>query len=231
MKKIIYYIYNFFYLSFIWNPILAIFVTWHEIKRGPKYKIATIQREKLHKLTIEDGDISKSSPYEAVTYYLLEKLLTEFRKIDSATNITDLGCGKGRVMVVAAHFGFTKITGVDFAKELCEEAEVNMKKLQNKFPGLHWKVIHKNVIYYKPEISDTVFFLFNPFDKETLEIFLKNTETILNQSQKPIYFIYASPVHLDVLLKKGYQSLFHIHPGRNLEGVILIKEPADFQVS
>ena len=225
MKKFIYYIYNFFFLSINWNPVLAIFVTWHELKRGSKYRIYTIKREKLEKLTIENGDITKSSPYEAVTYYLLEKLLSAFRKIDPSTNITDLGCGKGRVLVVAAHFGFTTIIGVEFANELCEKAGANMRKLEKKIPGLNWKVINKNVMNYEPGPDDNVFFLFNPFDRETLQLFLRKNEMLFNKNQKPIYFIYASPVHLDVLLKNGYKNIYHINPARNLEAVIVKKEP------
>jgi hypothetical protein len=72
VKKIFHYIYNFFYVAFNWNFPLAIFITWHEIKRGPKYNINTIKRERLQKLTIEEGDKSKSSPYEALNYFILE---------------------------------------------------------------------------------------------------------------------------------------------------------------
>jgi hypothetical protein len=128
-------------------------------------------------------------------------------------------------MVVAAHFGFKKIIGVDFAKELCEEAEYNMKKLEEQIPELNWKVVNKNVMNYEPGANDNVFFLFNPFDKETLQLFLRKNEMFFAHHPKPVYFIYASPVHLDVLLKNGYTPIFHINPGRNLEGVIVKKEP------
>ena len=98
---------------------MAIFITWHEIKRGHKYGINTIQRAELKKFTINQGDIGKSSPYEAVNYYMLETLLEKFRKLfPEEKNLLDVGSGKGRVMVTAAHYGFKKITGVDFAKEL-----------------------------------------------------------------------------------------------------------------
>ncbi|MGH2564976.1 MAG: hypothetical protein ACRDE5_10705, partial [Ginsengibacter sp.] len=69
MKKFIHNIYYFFYLSFNWNVFLASFIIWHEIKRGPKYRINTVKPENLRKLTILEGDISKSSPYEAVSFY------------------------------------------------------------------------------------------------------------------------------------------------------------------
>ena len=224
MKKFIHYIYYFFYTSFYWNPWLAIFILYHEIKRGPKYKINTIKPEKLHKLTIHEGDINKSSPYEAVSYYLLEKLLTAFRNFSDHNSIVDLGCGKGRVMVVAAHFGFTYITGIDFAKELCKKAEANMEKVQREFPGLKWKIICNDVLNYNISSSDCVFFMFNPFTKDILEKFLQKTEESLITSPRDIYFLYASPLHLEVLVKYNYKIIYHINPHKKLEAVI-VKKP------
>ncbi len=223
MKKTIHYISYFFYLLFHWNIFLASFIIWHEAKRGPKYKINTVKPESLKNLTIPEGDISKSSPYEAVSYYLLEKLLTAFRKISNASSIIDLGCGKGRVLAVAAHFGFTSITGIDFAKELCEDAERNMKKVHLKFKNLKWNVICSDVLSYELHNNDSVFFMFNPFEKEILETFLIKTEKSVVEFPRKIYFLYASPLHLDVLLRYGYETICHINPKKKLEAVIMSK--------
>lgn len=223
MKKIIHYISHFFYLTFHWNIFLACFVTWHEIKRGTRYGINTIKREKLEKLTIPSGDISKSSPYEAVTYYMLEKLLTAFRQMSDATSLTDLGCGKGRVLVAAAHFGFTSVTGVEFARELCREAETNLMYVQKKFPALKWKVVCSDVLHYRPGPEENVFFMFNPFNKEILEQFILNNKHKFLQDSEPVYFLYASPVHLDVLKKYGFAVQYYLR-NLNLEGAILKKE-------
>jgi predicted RNA methylase len=47
---------------------------------------------------------------------MLEKLLGAFRNQFACTSIVHLGCGKGRAMAASAYFGFTSITGTDFAK-------------------------------------------------------------------------------------------------------------------
>lgn len=223
MKKFIHYIYYFFYVSFHWDPALAVFILWHEVKRGPKYRVNTVKPERLEKLTIENGDISKSSPYEAVSYYLLEKMLTAFRKFSNEMSLIDLGCGKGRVMVAAAHYGFIHIKGIDFAKELCEQAEINMELTEKRFPEIKWKVIYADILNYEIQKDDSVFFMFNPFEKGMLEKFLQKTERSVGAAPRTIYFLYASPLHLDVLMRYGYKVICHIHPGRKLEGVIMKK--------
>lgn len=210
-------------MSFNWNLFLAFFVIWHELKRGPKYRINTVKPENLRKLTIREGDISKSSPYEAVSYYLLETILESFRKFSNASSIVDLGCGKGRVMVAAAYFGFVSVTGIDFAKELCEESEKNMKKIEDKFYNLKWKVICKDILNYKIEANNEVFFINNPFEKEILNKFLEKLEMSLKNYPRTVWFLYAIPVHLDLLLQYNYTIIDEIHPIKRLHAVILKK--------
>jgi len=225
VKKLLHYIYNFFYVAFNWNLPLAIFVTWHEIKRGPKYNINTIKPESLKALTIADGDRSKSSPYEALNYYILETLLENFRKLFPLENsLIDVGSGKGRIMVVAAHYGFKNIIGVDFAKELCVSAEKNINKIKPQFPGTTFNIYCKDILNYTINAGDKVFFLFNPFNKEIMEKFLEKIDQSVNEHPRTIYFIYANPQQEEVLLQKGYKEVFKIKKLRLLEGVILLKQ-------
>ncbi|MDP4261841.1 MAG: methyltransferase domain-containing protein [Bacteroidota bacterium] len=223
MKTIVQYARFFFYTALNWSPWLALFMLYHDIRGALKYGIKTFVPAKLSDLTIINADITKSSPYEAVNYFLLEKLLAAFRRLSPNTSIVDLGCGKGRVMVVAAYFGFTRITGIDFAKELCEEALSNMKKTQAVIPGISWNVIHANVLDYSISPEDTVFFMFNPFVEETLVAFLDQLEESRKRFQRKIYFLYASPEHALALQKRDYKIVFH-QSLMNLEGLILAKD-------
>ena len=225
MKKFLHYIYNFFYVAFNWNLQLAIFITWHEIKRGPKYNINTIKPESLDSLTIAEGDKSKSSPYEALNYFILENLLGNFCKLfPREKSLIDVGSGKGRVMVAAAHYGFKNITGVDFAKELCAAAERNINKIKKQFPGTTFKIYCKDILNYAINADDKVFFLFNPFNKEIMEKFLEKIDRSVKEHRRTIYFIYANPQQKEILIQKSYQEIFNIKKLNRLEGVILLKK-------
>lgn len=224
MKKLLHNIYNFFYVAFNWNLPLAIFVTWHEIKRGPKYNINTIMRRSLANLTIVEGDKTKSSPYEALNYFVLENLLANFRNLfPEEKSLIDVGAGKGRVMVVAAHYGFTKITGVDFAKELCAAAKENISKIEPKFPDTTFTVHCRDILSYPINAGDKVFFLFNPFNEEVLAKFLMNVEDSLLKFPRPVYFIYANPKHGELLLEKKFEIVYRIKKLRLLEGIIAVR--------
>ncbi|HKC35257.1 MAG TPA: class I SAM-dependent methyltransferase, partial [Chitinophagaceae bacterium] len=193
--------------------------------RGPKYNINTIKPENLNALTIDEGDRSKSSPYEALNYFILENLLENFRKLFPGENsLIDVGSGKGRVMVVAAHYGFKNITGVDFAKELCAAAERNINKIKLQFPGTTFNIYCRDILNYTINADDKVFFLFNPFNKEIMEKFLEKIDRSVKEHRRTIYFIYANPQQKETLLQKGYKEVFRIKKLRLLKGVILIRQ-------
>ncbi len=224
MKKLLHNIYNFFYVTFNWSLPLAIFITWHEIKRGPKYKINTVKPESLNDLTIADGDISKSSPYEALNYFILENLLQAFCKLfPNEKRLIDVGSGKGRVMVVAAHFGFSQIIGIDFAKELCETAQINVDKIKARFPNTFFKIYCNDILNYSIMPADKVFFLFNPFNKEMMEKFSENIDLSIKDYPRTIYCVYANPLQKQSLLERGYREVYTITRMRLLSGSILVK--------
>jgi SAM-dependent methyltransferase len=223
LKTVFQYARFFFYTTSNWSIWLAFFMLYHDIRGALRYGLRkTFAPASLKYLTIAGSDISRSSPYEAVNYYMLEKLLKTFRNLTPGTSIVDLGCGKGRVMVVAAHLGFKKITGIDFAKELCRDAVRNMERTQHSIHDFNWEVICASVLDYSIQPGDAVFFMFNPFAEETLNLFLDKLEASCNHIPRKTWFLYASPLHASVLQKRGYEIIYR-HKLMNLEGMILCK--------
>src|SRR6266498_2807645 len=148
MKLMWKYISHFWYVAINWNIWMAFFMLYDNIRGSLKYGSNTFIPIELKDLTVIKGDKRKASRYEGVSFYMLEQLFSAFRKISGQTSIIDLGSGKGRVMMTATHFGFTDITGIEFAKELCEQAVANMKEKEKKFPNIKWKVLNENVEDY-----------------------------------------------------------------------------------
>lgn len=196
----------------------------HEIKGEKKYQINTTAPAELLDLTIQNGDISKSSRYEAVNFFILESLLQKMRSLDNIQSFSDLGCGKGRALVVAAHFGFTNLKGIDFAKEVCEEARNNMQQVKQIFPDINFEIICGNVTDYSVDPPESVFFMFNPFNEEIIENFLEKVEVSLKDYPRTIYFLYASPKHIETFFEFEYEPVYRKRKLNWLDGVILKKE-------
>lgn len=224
MSRMINYIKLFWYFAVNWNLRLAGFMILHEIRGEKKYGLDTSRPQELKDLTITSGDIRQGSRYEAVNYFILESLLQKITELTANRSIVDLGCGKGRAMAVAAHYGFTQIKGIDFAEEVCQEAEKNMLNV-TKTKQVSYEIICGDVLDYAIQKEDTIFFMFNPFDKQVLFHFLENLEISLEKHPRIIYFLYASPRHIELLFEYEYEPVFRKRKLKWLDGVILKKNP------
>jgi hypothetical protein len=202
---------------------MAFFMLYDNIRGSIKYGANTFAPVELKNLTILDGDVRKGSRYEAVSFYMLEQLFEAFRKVSALRSIVDLGAGKGRVLMTAAHFGFVELCGIYFAKELCDQASANMKIKERQFPGLKWRILQQNVIDYEIRPDDSVFFLFNPFSRSVLKAFLRNLDISCDQFPRTVYFLYASPQYQKLLLDNGYAIIFQKEK-MFLKSIIAVRE-------
>jgi hypothetical protein len=98
-----------------------------------------------------------------------------------------------------------------------------MKKVQKKNPDLKWQVINDNVANFNISATDSVFFMFNPFNETVLKDFLKNLDISCKQFPRSIYFIYASPLHQKMLLDNGYAIVYEKQK-MNLKGIIAVRD-------
>ena len=98
----------------------------------------------------------------------------------------DLGCGKGRALLVAANLGFKQVIGVEFVHELAETAKKNLDIL-----GITNAVVElaDAAEYYFPG-GGIVVYLNNPFSGEVMEKVIVNLKRSL---PKKVYVIYTNP--------------------------------------
>ncbi len=112
----------------------------------------------------------------------------------SAFTFVDLGSGKGRTLLVAAEYPFRRIVGVEFAQELHEQAESNVRRHN----GLRCKcgnieLVHADAQEYQIPEDNLVLFLFNPFPGNVLDRVLSNLEYSLRQCPRQVFLIYLFP--------------------------------------
>lgn len=218
------YLTYFFFIGRNWNFRLAAFTIYHEIIGEKKYHINTTSIDYLQNEKIGSNNLDHASIYQGANYYLVEKAF-EFLKDENANNsITDFGSGKGRIMTVAAAYGFKSITGIDFAPLLCKEAERNIEKVKLYFPSPVFKIICDDAVNYKIENDTNVFFFFNPFDEVIMLQVVKNILSSLKENARKIYVVYLNPMHKDIFLSAGFDEEYYLLKMKYLELSILSKE-------
>ena len=219
-----YYFRYFYFIGANWNFRLAFFTVYHEIKGEKKYHINTIKIDRLHHLEIKSKNLSHSSIYQGVGYYTVEKAFDYLKSIDANKNIADFGSGKGRVMAVAAWYGFKNITGIEFASALCYEAEKNIARIRSLYPATNLTIICDDVVNYRIENDTNVFFFFNPFDEVVMLQVVKNILSSLKQNPRKAYIIYVNPLHKEIFESAGFEEEYYLRKMEYIELSILSNE-------
>ncbi len=202
---------------------MAWFTVYHEIRGEKKYNINTSKIEDVKKLSIKGDNIEHAELYQGANYYLLEKVFDHLQTIETNQSILDFGCGKGRVLTVAAYYGFSKITGVEFAKELCDVARKNIIPVQQKFPQKIFNVIYANAVDYKIEKDTNVFFFFNPFDEVVMLSVAKNILLSLKENPREAYVVYINPVHKEIFMSAGFEQIYHFEKLKYIQASVFMK--------
>lgn len=188
-----------------------------------KYHLDTSKIEDIKKLSVRGDNAEHAELYQGANYFLLEKIFDYLQSIEANQNILDYGCGKGRVLAVAAWYGFRKITGVEFAKELCDAARKNIAPIQEKFPGRIFNVIHADAVEYNIEPETNVFFFFNPFNETVMLAVVKNILRSLSQFPREVYVVYINPVHQEIFMSAGFEPIFHYEKLKYIQADIFMK--------
>jgi 16S rRNA G966 N2-methylase RsmD len=204
------YIKYFFYLAWNWNIPIAVFIIYHEIRGEKKYGIRTSGYDELKHLQEKGIDISHSTIYMPVNYYMLEKMMSEINKLPHNKIFLDIGCGKGRAMAIAAYHGFKKITGIDISKEFVEATKTNLGAVQQKFPLVNFEVALQDAFYYRIPADVSVIFIFNPFDEVIMSGVVENILVSQEKNPRTIRVIYINPLYENLFLNSGFvKTLSH----------------------
>lgn len=216
------YLSYFFYLASNWNLRIAMHIIRQEIKGEKKYGIQTTGADELNSLAAKGIDTEHATIYMPVSYDVLEDVLLTVDAI-STKHFLDIGCGKGRAMSVAAHVGFTKITGIDFSKAFCDTARENLLSVQENIPSFKFKIYNNDAFYF--EIPDDVdcIFMFNPFDDVIMSAVIENITMSLERKPRTLKIIYANPMQKHLFLEAGYKEVYYTKKMKYLEAVILRK--------
>jgi len=101
----------------------------------------------------------------------------------------DIGCGEGKVLILASKFGFKKIIGVEFAKNLVDACEKNLLAAKVK----NVSVYLEDAANYEIPSDSRVFYLYNPFHVVMLEKVTKNIEKSFINSHRDGYIVFIDP--------------------------------------
>ncbi len=201
----------FFTLSVIFEKLRSdgIKTTLSKITKNIYYKIIGVDfdMQTLDQLTIKGGNKNLGticgSSAEHTVQHILDSLVDFDKSILDGTFV-DYGSGKGKLIIFAKNYGFQQCIGVEFAKELCEIATNNIKKLNIK----DTTVVHGDAVDFTIPNDARVLYFLNPFHKSVFEQLLPKIISQSKKLNKELYIVYRAPIYNEVF--QNYPEIKHL---------------------
>lgn len=160
--------------------------------------------------------------YQGASYKVLLALLADLADTTKAFRFVDIGCGKGRAVLVAEYCGYNKLTGIDLDPELIKEAIQNLQRYPFKRLESQIDFRRENALTYDYDDEASLYFLFNPFGEAVMESVLKR---ILDRNNQEFWVVYMNPLYPAPLYSAGLQFVKEYKTARYSEALIF-RRPA-----
>jgi SAM-dependent methyltransferase len=146
---------------------------------------------------------SRAVRYQATKVRPLAKLLSKLR-LPTTGSFLDLGCGKGRVLLIASQLGYRRVVGVEFCSHLCRQARQNVDRFRTQHPDCSpIDVIESDVALYRFAGDESVLFMYNPFDQVVVKQTMDNVRTSVRMMPRDIWLIYNTPLQHETIQQQG----------------------------
>lgn len=133
-----------------------------------------------------------SADYQAVNPAIFARAIPFVPRV----TFIDLGCGKGRALILAREAGFRDLIGVEMSAKLAKAAIRNLRKLD-----IAAEIVTCDAGAYRFPDRPIVVFLYNPFGVPTMQ---KVIEHLPERGES--YVIYVNPQHRPVF--SGFDELY-----------------------
>ena len=143
---------------------------------------------------------AKISPYGASQASIIRTALSSLGPVEEYTFV-DIGCGKGRAMIVGGEFPFRSVVGVDLSADLVAIARKNAAIVAQKFPQRpKIEVVQANAVEHVYPAGKLVLYTYHPFGRELVaQLISKLEQGLASGHYSRLFFIYYNPVNGDLL--------------------------------
>jgi SAM-dependent methyltransferase len=148
-----------------------------DIERG----VRTSGKRTLFWHRLLPGRSKEISRYQPVDEDLFRRAMCDVWR---SQTFVDMGCGKGRALILAHEAGFSKLIGVEFSGSLCRIARANLSHLK-----IEASVYHQDATRFELPKEPAVLFLYNPFSERIMRLVLSH----LGDSRRIV--VYVNPLH------------------------------------
>ena len=124
-----------------------------------------------------------------VTQWMLDRVGVQ----PATTTFVDLGCGKGRVVLLAAQRPFRRVVGIEISSELAAIARANLERYRSP-PDLAApiEIVNADVTTVELPDGDILVHLYHPFETPVTEAVLRRLEASHDWSTRRVTIAYLA---------------------------------------
>ena len=169
---------------------------WIEARYERQFGIRTHAQISMESLGIHDPDAVFYLPTPYPGFFQAMKHVA----VDGA--FVDYGSGLGRILVAAATFPFTRVTGVELSAELVERSRANIAAAR-RLVCRNIEVIRSNAADWHVPNDVTVLHFYNPFLGQTLRAVAADVARSLREVPRQVWIMFGYPHEMDLLMRAG----------------------------
>jgi len=171
------------------------FAPWALRRRGndgfdSELGVDTAGQVPVWNLGVSSANAKFASRYAAVNPSAFRNALAHVDLEPSKFSFIDLGCGKGRALILAAQRGFKRVVGVEFAPGLAAIARKNLERT-----GLAAEVVEGDVCQYRFPNDNLLVYMYNPFGSVVMVTVIKNLLDWVENCRHTAYVFYLTDIH------------------------------------
>jgi hypothetical protein len=168
-----------------------------------KYHVKTTGYILLSNTSVDPKRLQDATQYGPVNGWGFRRALRQL-DLPRHMNFVDLGCGLGRACIVAAEYGFHRVTGVELAPEFCATARRNVTKCRLRSGQISAiTILEMDALEYCDQTEDDIFFMFRPFSWEFLTRILGKLTIRAELLKRPLTVIYSERMFLSQSFAPG----------------------------
>ena len=142
---------------------------------------------------------SAGSPYEATMPGAFKRIVRAAGCLPEERVFVDIGCGKGKVLLLAAERRFARVVGVEHSPRLAGVARRNLAIFSDYLAAAPAEVHEGDALAYELPKSPLFMFMYNPFDAAVMTEFVERMRGALAACPRPMTLAYLNPRHAEVL--------------------------------
>jgi amino acid adenylation domain-containing protein len=157
------------------------------------YDVDTAEPVELWDLPEADARmVGRNARYSPTPVRTVRNALRKCDVRHEETTFVDVGCGKGRILLLAAELPFRRIVGVEASETLCDVARNNVKTASESLDG--WNridVVHADATQFTIPDDAGLFYFYEPFSTDVSSVVLERIEESIRRKPRRVVLCFT----------------------------------------